>query len=97
MDQIKVVQAGMGPLGQKITQFISQRKGVAIVGAVDVSPDLIGKDLGELCGLKRMGIRIQGSIAECLQTAKPDAVILTTRTLFQKTLDTGEVLEIFFR
>jgi 4-hydroxy-tetrahydrodipicolinate reductase len=82
-DQIKVVQVGIGPLGQKITQFISQRKGIAIVGAVDVSSDLIGKDLGELCGLNQM-VRIQASIAECLQMTKPDAIILTTLSTLEE-------------
>lgn len=50
MDQIKVIQVGLGPLGQKIVQFINQRKGIKVIGAVDVAPDLTGKDMGLHCG-----------------------------------------------
>lgn len=84
MNQIKVVQVGIGPLGQKITQFIAQRKGIAVIGAVDVAPELIGTDLGELCGLDKMGIKIQGSIAACLKGKKPDVVLLTTVSSLEK-------------
>lgn len=84
MNRIKVVQIGMGPLGQKITQFIAQREGLEVIGAVDVSPELIDKDLGEVCGLDNMGIKIQGSITACIEDIKPDAVILTTVSSMEK-------------
>jgi len=84
MDKIKVVQIGLGPLGQKITQFIAQRKNLEVVGAIDVSFEIIGRDLGELCGLDNMGIKIQSSIGECLRGIKPDAVILTTVSTMEK-------------
>ena len=84
MNKIKVVQAGIGPLGQKVTQFIAQRKGLEVIGAVDVSPELIDKDLGEVCGLDYMGIKIQGSITACIEDIKPDAVILTTVSSMEK-------------
>jgi 2,4-diaminopentanoate dehydrogenase len=81
MDQIKVIQVGLGPLGQKIVQFINQRIGIKIIGAVDVAPDLTGKDMGLHCGIGERGILIHASIAACLEALKgqrPDAVILTT-------------------
>jgi 4-hydroxy-tetrahydrodipicolinate reductase len=84
MNKIKVVQVGIGPLGQKVTQFIAQRKGLEVIGAVDVSPELIDKDLGEVCGLDYMGIKIQGSITACIEDIKPDAVILTTVSSMEK-------------
>ena len=81
MDQIKVIQVGLGPLGQKIVQFINQRIGIKIIGAVDVAPDLTGIDMGLHCGIGERGILIHTSIAACLEALKeqrPDAVILTT-------------------
>jgi hypothetical protein len=81
MKPIKVIQIGLGPLGQKIVQFVDQRKGIEIIGAVDVAPNLKGKDLGEHCGLAPMGIQIQDSISACiagLKAIQPDAAILTT-------------------
>jgi 4-hydroxy-tetrahydrodipicolinate reductase len=84
MNKMKVVQIGLGPLGQKITQFIVQRKNLEVVSAIDISPEIIGRDLGELCGLDNMGIIIQSSIGECLRSVKPDAVILTTVSTMEK-------------
>ena len=84
MNKMKVVQIGMGPLGQKITRFIAQRQNIEVVGAVDVSPEIVGRDLGELCGLGDMGVNIQGAIGACLKRVKPDAVILTTVSTLEK-------------
>jgi 4-hydroxy-tetrahydrodipicolinate reductase len=87
MNQIKVIQVGLGPLGQKIVQFINQRKGIEIIGAVDVAPHLKGKDVGEHCGLGEMGIQIQDSVSVCLASLKdqePDAAILTTVSSMEK-------------
>ncbi len=76
MNKMKVVQIGLGPLGQKITQFIAQREGLEVIGAIDVSPEIIDKDIGELCGLDNMDIKIQSSIGECLRSTRPDADML---------------------
>lgn len=78
MDRIDVVQIGMGPLGRIITKFIAERQAVRVVGAVDLDPAIQGQDLGTLCGLSTMGILVQPSIEACLETANPQAVILTT-------------------
>jgi hypothetical protein len=84
MNKMKVVQIGLGPLGQKITQFVAQRENIEVVGAIDVSPEIIDRDLGELCGLDNMGIKIQSSLGDCLGGLKPDAVILTTVSTMEK-------------
>ena len=84
MNKMKVIQIGLGPLGQKIAQFITQRESLEIIGAIDVSPEIIDRDLGEHCGLDNMGIKIQSSIGECLRSARPDAAILTTVSTMEK-------------
>lgn len=84
MKQIKVVQIGLGPLGQKIPGFVAKRQGIELVGAVDINPSLQGQDLGIQCGLGPMNIKIMPSLSECLKTTKPDAVILTTVSTMEK-------------
>jgi len=78
MQPINVIQIGLGPLGQKFPKFVAARQGIRLVGAVDINPSIQGSDLGSLCGLPAMNIRVKSSLTECLQTVKADAAILTT-------------------
>lgn len=75
---LRVVQMGLGPLGQKIVKYALERKGIAYVGAVDPARDKIGKDLGKLCGRKPMGITVQGDLASALKGQEADVAIVTT-------------------
>ncbi|MEK6627693.1 MAG: dihydrodipicolinate reductase [Bdellovibrionota bacterium] len=83
----KILQIGLGPLGQKTVQFAIER-GFKIVAAVDSSPSLIGKDLGEVCGLKKIGVTISPSVKEALKknlkTQKPDIAVVTTVSSLKK-------------
>jgi 4-hydroxy-tetrahydrodipicolinate reductase len=84
MKTLKVIQIGMGPLGRKITKFISERKNIEVIGAVDIDERVAGQDLGEHCGLNRMDITIQDSVDATLKILNPDAVILTTVSSLEK-------------
>jgi len=80
MDKIKIVQIGLGPLGQKITRYLLERRQVfEIVGAVDVDPEKAGRDLAEICGLTRnIGVRISTSLENVLRKTRPQVALLTT-------------------
>lgn len=78
MGTTRIVQVGLGPLGQKIAKYILERNGVEITGAVDKDPEKVGKDLGELCGVGNLGIKISDSFTSTAQKAKPDIALLTT-------------------
>jgi hypothetical protein len=55
---IEVVHVGLGPLGQMMVRSAVERGCFHVVGAVDTDPAKIGKDLGELCGMARLGIPV---------------------------------------
>ncbi len=78
MNQINVIQVGLGPLGQKIASFISERNNIQTVAAVDKNPDLIGQDLGKLATGTSDGVLITENIAEALHNKKADLAILAT-------------------
>lgn len=78
MKDISILQVGLGPLGIKISQFIAERKGLKTVAAVDMNPDIAGKDLGELTGEKPNGIIIKENIEEAIKQVRPDIAVLTT-------------------
>lgn len=76
---IKVVQVGLGALGRRLTPFLLERTGLQVVGAVDVDPRVVGRDLGEIAKLPgRVGIEVAASIDDALSETAADAAVLTT-------------------
>ncbi len=75
---INVVQVGLGPLGQKVVRYALERGTIRIVGAVDPAPDKAGRDLGDLCGLKRLGLTVRPTLAQAVRGRKPAVALLTT-------------------
>ncbi len=73
----KILQVGLGPLGVKTVQFAAAR-GFKIVAAVDNNPKLVGQDVGEVCGLKKMGVKIFPTVKEALKGKKADIAVVTT-------------------
>ncbi|HEX7679819.1 MAG TPA: hypothetical protein VF713_16945, partial [Thermoanaerobaculia bacterium] len=56
---ITVAQYGIGPIGAEIARLLLTKPWLRVVAAVDVDPNKIGKDLGEVIGLDReVGIKI---------------------------------------
>lgn len=58
----RIIQAGLGPVGQAIARLALQRENLQLVAAVDPDPAKAGKDLGAVLGLERtLGIRVQAA------------------------------------
>lgn len=58
---IRVVVYGVGPIGQLIARVAFNRGGFDVVGAIDIDPQKVGKDLGEVIGLVKpwvLGLRV---------------------------------------
>src|SRR5262249_36111936 len=47
---LPVVHYGLGPIGLEIARLVAQRPALRSAGAIDISPELAGRDLGELAG-----------------------------------------------
>jgi 4-hydroxy-tetrahydrodipicolinate reductase len=91
--KIKVIQFGVGPIGLKTVQYLSDKTGFEIVGAIDADPEKIGRDLGELAGLaKPLGVHVNGNSREVLSELDVDVVVLTTTSSLEKIQP--QVLEI---
>ena len=60
-------------------------KGYEIVGAVDINPNLIGKDISEIIGCEETGVKITAidQAEELMKNVKPDACIITTMSLIK--------------
>lgn len=75
---MKVILYGIGSIGSRIARTVLNKSWLQVVGAVDVAPDKIGKDLGEVLGLKRnTGIIIQEA-DDVISKVQADVVIHST-------------------
>ncbi len=74
---IKVIQIGLGPIGQRITSYLAESDRFALVGAADIDPAKAGQDAGRLAGSRELGVVITADAEEVL-SKEADVVILTT-------------------
>jgi 4-hydroxy-tetrahydrodipicolinate reductase len=79
MPQIRVLHFGVGPIGAAVVKQVAARPGFKIVGAVDVDPAKVGRDLGDVAGLsRRLGVKVQDNAGKALKAAKADVVLHCT-------------------
>lgn len=92
MEKIKVFQIGCGKMSVYTMRYVYE-KGAKIVGAVDVNPDIIGKDIGEIMGSEKKNVLIDSvkNLESYLKATKPDIAIVTTMSLLN---DVKDVLRI---
>ena len=80
--KIKVVQYGTGKMSVYTMRYVYE-KGAEIVGAIDVNPAVIGKDIGEIMGTENKGVKVIAveEAENMIKETKPDIVIVTTMSL----------------
>lgn len=79
MKKIRVVLYGIGAMGSRIAKFLLQKEGVEIVGAIDIAEDKVGKDLGDVLGIRQeTGVLVSRDPKKVLSTARADVVIHAT-------------------
>ncbi len=77
----KVIVYGCGIMGQKTAEALFDKESFVIVGAVDIDPELVGKDLGDLFSTpKETGIKIENDADALFARVDADAVVLTTQS-----------------
>ena len=86
-EKIKVVQMGLGPIGNKATLYLAERANLQIVGAVDADPANVGQDVGVLAGLAPLGVVVKPDIAQALAGQSADVVLLTTSSALTRIAD----------
>ena len=84
----KVVQYGAGKMSVYTMRYVYE-KGGEIVGAIDVNPNIIGKDIGEIMGTENKGIKVVSNqeAEKLIKETKPDIVIVTTMSLISDVED----------
>ena len=78
---IRVMHFGLGPIGVAVVRQVAVRKGFVVAGGIDVDPEKVGRDVGKVAGLEaKLGILVSADAAKALRAARPDVVVLCTRS-----------------
>lgn len=84
----RVVQYGLGPIGQELARLVLERRSFELVGAIDIDPAKSGRDVGELIGWPRStGIVVRSDAAAVLAETHPDCVLHTTGSYLDRVWD----------
>lgn len=88
MNKMKVVQIGTGKMSVYTMRYVFE-KGAEIVGAFDINPKVIGKDIGEVMQSDAKGIPVEDikTLEARLKELKPDIAIVTTMSLLNDVYD----------
>lgn len=79
MGPIRVLHVGLGPIGVAIVRHVAKHPACTVAGAVDVDPTLVGRDVGDVIGLRRrMGVPVMADLGSALRAVRPDVAVLGT-------------------
>jgi hypothetical protein len=90
---IKVMQVGLGPIGASVVRLVASRKGLAMVGAVDIDPAKVGRDLGDVAGVGRpLRVTVADDISRTIKATRPDVAVLCTRSSLKQAMPEFEAV-----
>jgi hypothetical protein len=76
---IRVLLYGLGPIGAMVARQLAARDGFRVVGAIDVDPAKVGRDVGEIAGVERpLRVKVNPDAAKAIKESRPDVVVLCT-------------------
>ena len=84
----RVVQWTTGNVGKSSVQAIAANPTLELVGCYAWSPDKVGRDVGELCGIDPLGVTATDDV-DALLALKPDCVVYNPMWM-----DTDELVRI---
>lgn len=79
MKKFRVVQWGLGAMGSGMARLMLEKDGLEVVGGIDMRPDYVGKDLGDVLGSgRKLGVAVTNDPATVLDRTKVDLVVIAT-------------------
>ena len=88
---VSVAQYGIGPIGAEIARLLLTKPWVKLVAAVDIDPNKIGKDVGEVIGLgKTVGVKVTPDVQ-----GRPEVVCHSTGSRLREV--SGQLKELLER
>lgn len=80
-EKLRVIQMGLGPIGQRLVQYLAQRPFVELVGAIDIDPQKTGMDAGLLSGTRELGVAVSADAVSTLHLDAQIAILATGSSL----------------
>lgn len=83
-NKVKVVQFGTGKMAKYTMRYVYEKCG-EVVGAIDVNPAVIGKDIGEIIGCENKNVKVTSfeDAEAMLKEVKPDICVVETMSLIK--------------
>ncbi len=80
-EPIRLLHYGLGPIGLGVVRHVADRSDMVSVAGVDIRPEVVGKDVGELAGLGRdLGAAVAAAAGDALGGAQV-AIVCTSSHL----------------
>jgi 4-hydroxy-tetrahydrodipicolinate reductase len=85
---VRAVSFGLGPIGLAAARLALTKSSVQLVGAIDVDPNKVGKDLGDLLELgRKTGVVVEGDAEKALKRLQPDVMLHCTSSFMPMVKD----------
>ncbi len=85
---LRMIQIGLGPLGRRVLEDLADRELGRVVGAVDMDPELVGRDLSDIVPGVGRSVRVAPSIEELDDTQQANCAVVTTGSALESCRDT---------
>jgi len=83
-EKIKVIQYGCGKMGKYFLRYLYEH-GAEIVGAIDMNPEVVGHDVGDVAGLgMKLNIAVSNNPEEVFDSCDADVCVIATRSLLEE-------------
>ncbi len=84
---IRVMHVGLGPIGAAVARQVAARRGLQIVGAVDIDPAKVGRDVGDVVGAgRKLRVKVTSDLGKTIKAARPDVAVLCTSSSLKRVL-----------
>ncbi len=84
MDTVRALICGVGSIGSLIAAAALKASWIEVAAAVDTSHEKVGRDLGELIGAGKLGVRVEKDLDRALSSSKPDIVLHATSSFLDQ-------------
>ena len=91
MEKVRVIQYGCGKMGKVFLRYLYE-KGAEIVGAIDMNPDIVGKDVGEVAELGfKLNVPVRSDAEKVFAECDAHVCVIATRSLVSEVYDPFEL------